>query len=461
MPPVDSAVSRQTSDPKPATVAIVGRPNVGKSALFNRLIGRRLAIVEETPGVTRDRLYGVAEWRGRTFSVVDTAGIDPDAERGAGEELARAARRQAEAAAAEADVIVFVVDAAAGWHPLDEEVARILRRTRKPVLTVANKAESPAAAAAIHAEFARLGFEPLLAVSALHGEGTGDLLDGIVAHLPDEIEAPPEDELAVAIVGRPNVGKSSLLNALLGEERAVVSPIPGTTRDAIDTLLEWRGRRLRLIDTAGVRKRPEALGSIEYYAALRAVRAVARSDVALLVFDAMQGLTHQDKRLAGLILEEGKGLVLLGNKWDLVREQGEYQQAELVAALREQLPFASFAPIAFLSALTGRRLGHVLPLALRVAENRARRIPTARLNMIVRSAVVAHPPPSVGGTMLKIYYASQPQANPPRFIFSCNDPELVRPNFVRYLERVLREHADFEGVPLALEFRPRRTDEEG
>ncbi|HEU5478305.1 MAG TPA: ribosome biogenesis GTPase Der, partial [Candidatus Tumulicola sp.] len=300
---------------RPATVAVVGRPNVGKSALFNRLIGQRLAIVEDTPGVTRDRLYALCDWRGRVFSLVDTAGIDPDARSEQSNGFAEAARRQAEAAAAESDVVVLVVDAQTGLHPLDEDVAAILRRKRRPIVLVANKAESPSAAASVHAEFSALGFGEPVAVSAIHGEGTGDLLDRITDLLPPEA-APGtgESELSLAIVGRPNVGKSSLLNALIGEERAIVSEVPGTTRDAIDTILAWRGRSIRLIDTAGVRKKPEAHGAIEYYAALRSLRAISRCDIALLVFDAMSGVTTQDRRLAGIAIEERKGLILVGNK---------------------------------------------------------------------------------------------------------------------------------------------------
>ncbi len=321
----------------PATVAIVGRPNVGKSALFNRLIGRRLAIVEDTPGVTRDRLYALCDWRGSIFSMVDTAGIDPDADMAHGAELAEATRRQAEAAADESDVIVFVVDAQTGLHPLDDDVAAILRRKRRPIVLVANKAEAPDAAAAVHAEFSRLGFGEPVAVSAIHGEGTGDLLDRIVALLPPE-SAPSEagGELALAVIGRPNVGKSSLLNALLGEERALVSASPGTTRDTVDTLFRWHDRTLRLIDTAGLRKKPEAHGAIEYYAALRSLSAIARCDIALLVFDSMTGVMMQDRRLAGIAIEERKGLIIVGNKWDLVREQtGDFSQDELAQAIRE------------------------------------------------------------------------------------------------------------------------------
>ncbi len=447
---------------QPATVAIVGRPNVGKSALFNRLVGQRLAIVEATAGVTRDRLYALAEWRGRAFTLVDTAGIDPDAdrERPAGE-IAFATSRQAEAAAQEADLVLFTVDALAGRRSLDEDVARILRATRRPVVLVANKAESPAAAASVHAEFASLGFGEPIAVSAIHGEGTGDLLDRIVDALPERPETPVEaDQLAVAIVGRPNVGKSSLLNALLGEERSLVSDVPGTTRDVVDTILRRRDRTFRLLDTAGMRKKPEALGAIEYYAALRAIAAISRCDVALLVFDALQGVTAQDRRLAGIILEEGKGLIIVGNKWDLAREQGgDFSQGELANAIGDMLPFARFAPVTFLSAKTHRRLGSLLPLVEQVASNLDRRVPTPQLNAIVRDAVLAHPPPAVAGRVLRVYYGTQPETHPPLFVFHCNDPSLVQASYERFLENTLRRHFDFSGVPIAFQFRPRRAEE--
>jgi GTP-binding protein len=446
---------------RPATVAIVGRPNVGKSALFNRLIGRRLAIVEDTPGVTRDRLYALCDWRDRVFSVVDTAGIDPDAGAAHGQAFTQATRRQAEVAADESDVVLFVVDAQDGLHPLDEDVARILRRKRRPIVVAANKAESAAAAACAHAEFARLGFGEPVAVSAIHGEGTGDLLDRVVELLPPESPgAAAHDELALAIIGRPNVGKSSLLNALLGEERVIVSDVPGTTRDAIDTLWGHRGRTIRLIDTAGVRKKPQAHGAIEYYAALRALGAVARCDIALLVFDAMTGVTAQDRRLAGIAIEERKGLIIVGNKWDVVREHGEFSQGELANAIYDEMPFARFAPITFLSAKTGRRLGSLMPVVERVAANLDRRVPTARLNELVRDAVLTHPAPAIGGKLFKVYYASQPATHPPLFVFSCNDPDLVQAHYVRFLEHTIREHFDFEGVPLRIEFRPRRGEDE-
>ncbi len=440
---------------QPATVAVVGRPNVGKSALFNRLIGQRLAIVEDTPGVTRDRLYGLCEWSGRTFSLVDTAGIDPEQDK-EGDHIATSTRRQAEVAASEADAIVFVVDAKAGRNPLDEDVAQILRKTRRPVILVANKAESPSAASSVLGEFASLGFGEPVSVSAIHGEGTGDLLDRVVAMLPKD--APPatlQGELSLALVGRPNVGKSSLLNSLLGEERAVVSDVPGTTRDAIDTIFHHNEHTIRLIDTAGVRKKPQQHGAIEYYSALRSLSAIARCDIAVLLFDCMVGMQNQERRLAGMILEERKGLIIVGNKWDLAREQGEYSQSELIEVIYEQVPFARFAPVTFLSAKTKRRLSSLMPLVMKVSANLDRHVPTAQLNNVIRDAHMAHPAAAPGGRPFRIYFCSQPAAHPPLFVFHCNDPDLVQGSYKRFLENVIRQSFDFEGVPLTLEFRER------
>jgi GTPase len=443
---------------RPATVAVVGRPNVGKSALFNRLIGQRLAIVEDTPGVTRDRLYALGEWRGRTFTFVDTGGIDTDTD--PADPIASGTRAQAESAARDADVIVFVVDGITGRNALDEEVAAILRRTRRPVLLVANKVESARAEQSTYAEFAALGFGPPIPVSAIHGEGTGDLLDAIVAALPPEGEAvDATSELSIALIGQPNVGKSSLLNALLGEERTIVSDVPGTTRDAIDTILELGDRRIRLIDTAGVRKRATHHGAIEYYSSLRALKAISRCDIAILIIDALRGPLNADRRLAGIALEERKGLIIVGNKWDLVREQGEYSQGELANEIHAAMPFTSFAPVTFLSALTKRRLGSLMPVVLRVAANLDRRIPTAQLNTIVRDAVLAHPPPIANDKPLRIYYCAQPAVHPPLFIFHCNDPDLVQTSYKRFIENTLRANFDFEGVPLTLDFRERSRGE--
>jgi GTP-binding protein len=450
----DAAI--QDASLRPAVVAVVGRPNVGKSALFNRLIGKRLAIVDDSPGVTRDRLYALSEWQNRTFALVDTAGIDPEE---SGDQIAAQTRAQAETAAREADVVLFVTDASAGLHPLDEEALMIIRKMRRPVLLVANKAESERARLQIPGEFARLGLGEPFAVSALHGEGIGDLLDAIVERLPEREEgAPGEDELALALVGQPNVGKSSLLNALLGEQRSIVSSVPVTTRDAIDDVFQYEGKRVRLIDTAGVRKRATAHGSIEYYSSLRSLSAVGRCDVALMIIDAMRGITAQDRRLIGIILEERKGLIIVANKWDLAQEQGEYQQADLIQAIYADVPFATFAPVTFLSALTKRRLNVLMPLAIKTAENLHRRIPTARLNSVIRDAIMAHPAPAKNGKVFRIYYCAQVAAGPPLFIFHCNDPELATFAYKRFLENTLRAEFDFTGVPLTLDFRERARE---
>jgi GTP-binding protein len=445
----------------PATVAIVGRPNVGKSALFNRLVGKRMAIVDDEPGVTRDRLYALAEWRGRTFSVVDTAGIDTDAAES--DDMARETRAQAEIAANDADVIVFVVDAVSGLMALDDDVVHIMRKTRRPVILVANKAESERVRHSIPGEFARLGFGEPIAISALHGEGTGDLLDAIFDKLP-AIEDLPEapEELALAIVGRPNVGKSSLLNSLIGETRSIVSDVAGTTRDAIDTLFTYEDHTIRLIDTAGVWRKTKHHGSIEYYASLRSLGAIARSDIAILVIDTMAGILDQDRRMAGMVLEERKGLIIVANKWDLALAQDEeYSQSELIEVIHEALPFARFAPVTFLSALTKRRLNSLMPLVLRVRENLDRRIPTPQVNAVIRDAIFAHPPPNRSGHPLKIYYAAQVATHPPLFVFHCNDPELVTITYKRFLDNTLRSNFDFEGVPIGLEFRARRDPDAG
>ena len=441
---------------RPAVVAVVGRPNVGKSALFNRLIGKRLAIVDDTPGVTRDRLYALAQWQNRIFSIVDTAGIDPQEH---GDDIAAQTRAQAESAAREADVILFVADASTGLLPPDEEVAMIMRKTRRPVLLVANKAESERVRLQIPGEFARLGLGEPFAVSALHGEGTGDLLDAIVQRLPAQDEhTATEGELALALVGQPNVGKSSLLNALLGEERSIVSPIPGTTRDAIDTVLHYNDHRVRLIDTAGVRKRSTAHGSIEYYSSLRSLAAIARCDIAVMLIDSMRGITAQDRRLAGIILEERKGLIIVANKWDLAQAQGEFQQSDLIQAIYADIPFATFAPVTFLSALTGRHLNGLMPLVMKTADNLDRRIPTAQLNAVIHDAAMTHPAPAKSGKVFRIYYCAQVTAHPPLFIFHCNDPDLATGAYKRFMENTLRANFDFSGVPLTLNFRERTRE---
>ncbi len=383
------------------------------------------------------------------FTLVDTGGIETEID--PADAIAQGTQAQAESAARDADLIVFVVDAQDGMTAVDHDVAQILRRTRRPVLLAANKIESPRAAASIHAEFSGLGFGEPYGVSALHGEGTGDLLDAIVERLPPEDpENVGEAELSLALIGQPNVGKSSLLNALLNEERAIVSDVPGTTRDAIDTLFLWRGRTFRLIDTAGVRKKATHHGAIEYYSSLRSLKAISRADIVILLVDALKGPTNQDRRLAGIALEERKGLVIVGNKYDLVRELGEFSQNELANEIHAQMPFASFAPVTFLSAKTKRRLQSLMPLVEKVAENLDRRIPTATAEHRRARRGARAPAADHSGKPLKILYVSQPQTHPPLFVFHVNDPELVPASYRRFIENTLRAEFDFEGVPLTL-----------
>jgi len=425
---------------------------VGKSSLFNRLAGTRQAIVDPTPGVTRDRLYAPVEWAGRTLTVVDTGGI----ETGALADVAAQTRAQAELAIREADVVVFVVDAQTGVMPGDIDVAALLRPRRAKVLLVANKVESPATAAAIY-EFSSLGFDVPMAVSAIHGLQSGDLLDAIIAKLPPEA-APAGDEdpdtIHLAIVGQPNVGKSSLVNALLGSERAIVSAEPGTTRDATDTAIESGGRSYVIIDTAGVRKTVKTGPAIDYYSSLRAVAAIGKSDVALLVIDATIGVTSQDRRIAGLAIEEGKAFVLLVNKWDLV-DTAAIDRKETEAALHAEFAFAPYAPILYASALTKKNVHKIWATVAAAFEERRKRVPTAKLNQVVRDVFRVHPPPGFRGRVLKCHYVTQAGTSPPEFVFFVNDPELVHFSYERHLENSLRAAFGFVGTPMRLVFRPR------
>ena len=504
-------------------VAIVGRPNVGKSTLFNRLIGERLAVVDDVPGTTRDRLQADSEWNGRAFTVIDTGGIEvlpARVERGdkpltehtplavSSAEFIPQIRRQAEIAVSEADAILFIVDAEAGITSADREVADTLRVRRRqrpegevPIFVVANKAETEARRQAA-LEFFELGLGEVYPVSAIHGIGTGDLLDALVAAFPP-LEAEEEESVKIAIVGRPNVGKSSLLNTLLGEERAIVSPVPGTTRDAIDTRIDvelspaapasapsasLQGAArdvshivpVTLIDTAGIRRRGHIEPGVEQYSVLRALRAIKRCDVALLLIDAVDGVTAQDAHVAGFILEESKSVVLVVNKWDLyesasqrVNESasqrvsesanqpvsesaGRMTQNDFEQALRHALNFLDYVPALFISAKKGWQVDQVLPLALRVQEERLVRIPTGELNRIVREAVDKQAPPTKAGKRLKIYYASQVRTDPPTFLFHINDTDLVHFSYERYLENQIRKTYGFIGTPLRLSFRRRR-----
>jgi GTP-binding protein len=437
-------------------VAIVGRPNVGKSSLFNRLVGERRAIVEDLPGTTRDRVYGTADWGGVEFTVVDTAGLLGEGEASAEStaEIIKHTREQVQSAIAEADVILFLVDVKAGLTAGDYDVADMLRRTDKPTILVVNKADSIARREDA-VEFFNLGLGDPYSISAYHGSGTGDLLDRIVESMPH----PEEEEEAfegprIAIAGRPNVGKSRLLNALLGQERAIVSDVPGTTRDSLDTQIEWEGEPVTLIDTAGIRRRGRIEVGVERYSVLRSMRSIERSDVVLLVIDANEGFTAQDLHIAGYIDEQKKGCVIVINKWDLIEKEATTQE-QYRAKAREALDFMPYAPIVFISAKLGQRIHQVMAAALQVVEERVRRVPTAKLNQVLKDAVQKHPPPSRPGKWMKFYYVTQADVSPPTFVFFCNDPIGIHFSYRRYLENEFRAVFGFEGTPIRMSFRAR------
>ncbi|MEA3346170.1 MAG: ribosome biogenesis GTPase Der [Chloroflexota bacterium] len=430
-------------------VAIVGCPNVGKSTLFNRLIGRRQAIVSEVPGTTRDRLYGDMEWNGIPFTLIDTGGFDPVSK----DDLLQQVRAQAQVAIGEAAVILFVVDGSGGLTANDEEVADLLRRSDKPVILVVNKTESPTRRLQA-VDFYRLGLGNPHLVSALHGTGTGDLLDEVVDTLPPTEGEEVDEAARIAIVGRPNVGKSSLLNRFLGQERVIVDEEPGTTRDSIDTRIEVDGWPVTLIDTAGLRRRSKVQDGLEQYSVIRALRAIDRSDVVLLLLEAPEGPTRQDARIADYVIEQGCSLMLIVNKWDLMGE-GSRTRQEYSRWIYAQFPFLDYVPLLFTSAKTGWGVEEVLPTALWVQEERLVRIATGGLNKLVREWMSQHAPPSKGGRRLKLHYVTQADIDPPTFVFFVNDPQLVIPSYTRYLENRLREVYRFVGTPLRLSFRSR------
>ncbi|GAB4204275.1 MAG: ribosome biogenesis GTPase Der [Roseiflexaceae bacterium] len=437
-------------------VAIVGRPNVGKSTFFNRLIGERRAIVEDLPGTTRDRLYGDSLWNGRVFTVVDTAGLlfEEEDENAPLAEISRRAREQAELAINEADAILFMVDAREGLTTADSEVAEVLRTTSKPIIMAANKADSPERA--LNAvEFYALNLGDPIPMSAYHGIGTGDVLDALAAALPVVEEETDEATVKIAIVGRPNVGKSSLLNRLIGKERSVVSAVPGTTRDTIDTPIEVDGQQVLLIDTAGIRRRGKIEQGIEKYSVLRSMRAIERADIALLLVDAQEGVTAQDTHVAGMIVDSLKGVAILVNKWDTIVKD-EHTFDLFTQQVRREFHFIPYAPILFISAKSGQRVDKILPLALQIAEERKRRVPTAELNELLRQATYEHPPSAIHkGAHLRLYYATQPQAEPPVFLFFANDADQVHWGYGRYLENRIRERYGFDGTPIKIVFRSR------
>lgn len=432
-------------------IAIVGRPNVGKSTLFNRLAGERIAIVEDKPGITRDRIYASLEWRGRSLRIIDTGGL----EIGESDAIVERIRAQVELAIDEADVILFVVDGVAGITAGDVDIADALRRSGKPVVIAVNKADNPSRLALAY-DFYELGFSEICAISAEHGLGTGDLLDLTLDRIDVEIQEPEygEDRIKIAVIGRPNVGKSSLVNAILGEDRVLVSDIPGTTRDAIDTPFERNGLQFVLIDTAGVRKRGKVYETTEKYSVLRALRAIERCDVAVLVIDGEQGIIEQDKRIAGYALSAGRAMVMAVNKWDAV-ERDEKTAIEFEQRIRSHFPFMPWAKVLFLSAKTGKRVGRVVEEAAEAAENHAMRIKTSTVNTVVQEAVALVPPPTDKGRRLKVLYATQVAVKPPTFAVFVNDPELMHFSYERYLENQLREAFGFEGTPMRLHVRAR------
>lgn len=432
-------------------VAIVGRPNVGKSTLFNRLTGRRKAIVEDVPGVTRDRLYEEAEWQNKKFTVIDTGGIQWE-----NDPISLQVKKQAELAIEQADVIVFVVDARAGLLADDEEVAAILRKAGKPVIVAVNKVENFADQPVY--EFYKLGLGEPVPISAAHGMNTGDLLDKIVQSFPAHPEDDyPADVIKIAVIGRPNVGKSSLVNNFLGEKRVIVSDVPGTTRDAIDSLFSYEGRNYLIIDTAGMRKKGKINDPIERYSVLRSLKAVDRADVVLMLIDATEGVTEQDKKIAGYAHEQGKASVIVVNKWDAVQKNDKTMN-QFDENIREQFGFMQYAPTMYISALTGQRVWKLLDMIDFVAEQANRRIPTNVLNQLISEIVALNPPPTDKGKALKIFYATQAGVKPPTFVLFVNEPELLHFSYRRHIENQLRQAFGFEGNPLRIVVR-RRTGE--
>lgn len=433
------------------TVAIIGRPNVGKSTLFNRLVGGRQAIVDSQPGVTRDRNFAAAEWNGRRFWLVDTGGLVPGAE----DALNRAVRAQVEVAIAECDVLLFVVDVDAGVHPADLEIAETVRKSGRPALLVANKADQLPADTR-HLAFYELGLGDPFPVSAAVGKNSGDLLDRVVELLPPATTEPVQSAIQVAVVGRPNVGKSSLVNRLLGQDRLVVAAEPGTTRDAIDTPAVYEGHAFVFIDTAGLRKRGKVADDIEFYSTLRTARAIERADVCVLVVDATVGMHAQDLKIANQAWECGAGLIIAVNKWDLIEEKETNTAVRGERELKERAPFLEFIPFVYLSAKTGQRVPKLFELILRVAEERRKRVPTAEVNRVLAALIERQQPPQPVGESVRLLYATQINTAPPRFAVISNRPDAIPESYTRYLLNGFREAWEFTGAPVNIKFRRRR-----
>ena len=432
-------------------VVVVGRPNVGKSTLFNRIIGKREAVVSPEAGVTRDQHVHPAEWNGRNFMVVDTGGIVPFGDKDVFDEPVSAIARQA---ILNADAVVFVVDVRSGITSQDEAVARDLRGIEKPVFLCVNKVENAVDRSEV-STFHRLGLGEPFAVTALHGDGSGDLLDAVAAALPERGPDVEPDDLSIALIGRPNVGKSSLLNAIVGSERALVSEIAGTTRDAIDTLVRWHKRRIRLIDTAGIRRRHKHDKGVEYYSVLRSLNSLARCDVAVLLLDATEGVVAQDQRVAGEIHESGRGVIIALNKWDAVEDKDDRTFLKHEKMIRDELPFLSYAPVVSISALDGQRVPRILEMCWHVGQERQKSVETSRLNDILGKALQKNPPRSYNGGTGKVYYATQTGKAPPVFRLFVNKPEVFPRHYIRYLNNQLREELGFEGSRIRLDLRKR------
>ncbi|MGI6212766.1 MAG: ribosome biogenesis GTPase Der [Anaerovoracaceae bacterium] len=436
-------------------VAVVGRPNVGKSTFFNQIVGRRIAIVEDTPGVTRDRIYAEAEWNGIEFAIIDTGGIEPSGS----DVILQKMREQAEIAIDTADVIVFMVDGKEGITSADTEVAEILRRTGKKVVLLVNKIDNPSNMPDSFYDFYSLGIGEPIPVSSVNKLNLGDVLDEIVSGFPEGAGAEEEDATGIAVIGKPNVGKSSLVNELIQEERVIVSPVAGTTRDSIDTPFEWDGDRYILIDTAGIRRKSRIEEDVERYSIIRAVAAIERSDVCVLMLDAEQGVTEQDKKIAGIAHEAGKGILIVVNKWDLIdKETNTMKKYE--ETVRSELLFLSYAPILFISVKDHVRVQQVMGMAKVIAEKRALRVPTGQLNSLIADAVMMKQPPADKGKHLRIYYAAQIGVKPPLFSFQINSRKLLHFSYNRYLENRIREAYGFEGTSIKFVFREKREKDQ-